>query len=163
LQLMAIKQILKQLNNSKEFKQWGKKHPKCYIAHFLKIMNKEESQIGYYNPENDTITTFLITPEQISTIPDQKIMKTKQEISKLETEKIQINSEQALKTAKKCIKENYTKEIILKSFFILQQINNQPMYNLTYLTQGFKTINIKINAIDGKVVKHTIGVIADFS
>ena len=54
-------------------------------------------------------------------------------------------------------------ELIMKSFFIIQELEKLPVFNITYLTHGFKTINIKIHATNGKVVKHTIGAIAEFS
>jgi hypothetical protein len=125
--------------------------------------NKNVFQIGYYNASKDKMVTFIVSPETIDITQEQEVVKAKQTIAELDIEKVKISFEEALETAKKCREEHYKNELVMKSFFIIQEIDNISMFNITYLTHGFKTINIKINASDGKVVKHTIGVIAEFS
>lgn len=163
---MDPKKILEKLHNSGEFMLWQKDHSGYYLAHVFAVMdeaNKDTWQIGYYNSKKDRMVTFIMTPEQISATPEQEVMKAKQKINELKIDKIKLGIDEAIGTAQKCKNEHYNNEIIMKTLFIIQEIDGAPMFNITYLAQGFKTINIKINAIDGKVVKHTIGVIAEFS
>ncbi|MBD3361388.1 hypothetical protein GF358_01200 [Candidatus Woesearchaeota archaeon] len=163
---MDIKKTVEQLKKSNEFKTWQKDHPDFYLAHIFVMKdeaNKGTFQIGYYNPSKDKMITFIISSDKIDITGEQEIMKSKQTIAELDIDKIKILTEHALDIAKKCREEKYSKEIIMKTFFIIQEIEGIPVFNITYLTQGFKTINIKINAIDGTVIKHTIGTIAEFS
>jgi len=163
---MDFHKTLERLHASKEYKSWKEEHEGFYLAHAF-VMQDEANigvmQIGYYNPKKDRMATFIISPDKIAIVPDQEVMKAEQCISELDVEKIKLTVEEAISTAKKCIEENYAKEMILKSFFIIQEIEEIPLFNITYLTQGFKTINIKINASNGVIVKHSSGVIAQFS
>ncbi|MBN1645343.1 PepSY domain-containing protein [Candidatus Woesearchaeota archaeon] len=163
---MDLNTILERLHTSNEFKQWQKENKDFYLAHIFVMhdeANKGAFQIGYYNSNKDKMITFIMTPEEIKLTSEQEVMKAKQTINQLDAEKVKISFETALETAKKCREENYKNELIMKSFFILQELDKIPVFNITYLTHGFKTINIKINATTGEVVKHTIGVIAEFS
>jgi len=163
---MDFHKTLERLHASKEYKSWKEKHSGFYLAHAFVMQdeaNKGILQIGYFNAKKDRMATFIVSPDTISVTQEQEVMKAEQCISELDVEKIKLTVEEAISAAKKCIDENYAREMILKSFFIIQEIAGIPMFNITYLTQGFKTINIKINATDGTIVKHSSGVIAQFS
>ncbi len=164
--LMELRQMLEKLRNSNEFKLWQKNHSGYYLAHvFVMIDNANEGiwQAGYYNPLKDKMVTFIVSPEEITVTPEQEVMKANKKIAELDIEKVKLSVEEAIDISKKCIKEHYKNELLMKSFFIIQELDGITMFNITYLTKGFKTINIRINSIDGKVVKHTSGVIAEFS
>lgn len=163
---MDFHKTLSQLHKSKEYKEWKKKHADFYLAHAFVMIdepNKDIIQIGYYNDKTDRMATFIISPDKISVVPDQEVMKAEQHISELDSEKIKLTIAEALAVSKKCLDEYYKKEQIMKSFFIIQELEGMPMFNITYLTSGFKAINMKISAADGKIIKHSAGVIAQFS
>jgi len=163
---MDLHTTLDKLHKSKEYKEWKKGHSDFYLAHAFVMtdeLNKDIMQIGYYNDKTDRMATFIISPDKISVVPDQEVMKADQHINELDLSKIKLTIEDALVVAKKCLDEHYKKESIMKSFFIIQELENTPMFNITYLTSGFKAINIKISSIDGKIIKHSAGVIAQFS
>lgn len=163
---MDLHKTILQLHKSKEYKDWKANHTGFYLAHAFVMLdepNKNEMQIGYYNDKTDRMATFIISPDKIHVIPDQEVMKAEQRISELDLNKIKMTIEEALSVAKKCLDDHYKKEPIMKSFFIIQELEGMPMFNITYLTTGFKAINIKISSIDGKIIKHSAGVIAQFS
>lgn len=163
---MDLHAILDNLNKSKEYTEWKKNHADFYLAHAFVMIdepNKDIMQIGYYDDKTDRMATFIVSPDKISVVPDQEVMRAEQHISTLDLGKIKLTIEEALAVSKKCLDENYKKEPIMKSFFIIQELEGIPLFNITYLTTGFKAINIKINAIDGKIIKHSAGVIAQFS
>lgn len=163
---MDFHKIISQLHKSREYTEWKKNHPGFYLAHAFVMMdepNKDILQIGYYNDKTDRMATFIISPDKICVVADQEVMKAEQHISELDAEKIKLTAEEALKIAEKFLAENCKKEPIMKSFFIIQKLEGMPMFNITYLTSGFKAINIKISAADGKIIKHSAGVIAQFS
>jgi len=163
---MELKDLIERVHSSNEFELWEKDHLGFYLAHVFVMQDEANAgtyQIGYYNSEKDKMVTFIVTPDRIDITQEQDVMKAKQTIAELDVEKVKINIEDAIKKGKECREEHYKNEIVMKSFFIIQELDGEPVFNITYLTPSFKTINIKIHANDGKVVKHTIGVIAEFS
>jgi len=163
---MQLKQMLENLWNSSEFKTWKKSNSDFYLAHVFVMRdeaNKGTYQIGYYNSKKDKMISFIISEKDIKQTPEQEVMKANQKIQELNPSEIKTSIEKALSTAKKCKEENYKNEIVVKSFFIIQKINELTLFNITYLTKTLKAINIRVNSVNGKVVKHTSGVIAQFS
>ena len=153
---MELKNVLKELQSSKEFKDWHKEHKESILAHAFMLLddaNKDTWQLGFYNKDN-TITTFMISPKIIEVIPDQEILRSEQEILRLDTE-ISIEYEAALKTASEFRVSQYKQEIPLKTFFIIQQIPEGPIYNITFFFQSMKTLNVKLSAKDGNVISNS--------
>ena len=74
-------------------------------------------------------------------------------IKSLNIEKVKIDYENALKTASELQKEKYKTEIPFKQITILQNIDEGQVWNFTFITQAFKTLNIKIDAKTGEIVK----------
>ena len=52
------------------------------------------------------------------------------------------------------VDENYKGSSMFKAFMILQNIDAGQVWNITFVTQQFKTINIKIDANTGSCVSH---------
>jgi hypothetical protein len=61
----------------------------------------------------------------------------------------------ALEIAEVERKKHYPAEMPLQTFFIIQDLGKGPIYNVTLFTKSFKTINIKLSAKDGTVLKHS--------
>ncbi|HLD42296.1 MAG TPA: hypothetical protein VJB06_04615, partial [archaeon] len=53
-------------------------------------------------------------------------------------------------------KKNYPSENSIKTIIVLQNLSIGQVWNLTYLTSAFSTLNIKIDASNGKILKHTL-------
>ncbi|MBS3147683.1 hypothetical protein J4219_02250 [Candidatus Woesearchaeota archaeon] len=161
---MDLHEALAKLTRHSVFKDWQKTNKDAFLAHAFVMLdeaNKDVWQIGFYTKETERMVTFMVA-ETITHTPEQEVLKTDGEIEKLDVAKIKISVEEALSTAKKCVTENYGKENTFKQFFIIQTIEHAPIFNITYLTQSFKTINIKIDAHDGKILKQNIQALAEF-
>jgi uncharacterized membrane protein YkoI len=124
--------------------------------------NKGVWQIGFYNTEKERMVTFVVSDTDIQHTEDQEVLKETTGIQKLKPEDVTLSVEDALKTAKDCTKENYRAEIPLKEFFIIQNAEGHTMFNITYFTQSLKTINFKIDAKTGKMIKHSMQSLAEF-
>ncbi len=163
---MELKDILSKIEKSKEYSDWKKEHPKSYLAHAFVMMdeaNKNTWQIGYFDAEKNLMSTFVVSSEKIEVIPDQEVLKSEHKIKQLEPEKIKLSIKEALDTAEKYRKEHYSKELVAKSFFIIQVVESHgQVFNITFFTTAFKTINIKISTIDGKVLHHSCETLAAF-
>lgn len=163
---MELKEILAVLEKSSEFKSWRKSHEKAYLAHAFVMMdeaNKDIWQIGYFDSGNNLMSTFVVSSGKIDLIPDQEVLKSEHTIGELEPEKVKLSVKEALDIAEKFRKENYSKEIVAKSFFIIQVVDaHGQVFNITFFTASFKTINIKLSTIDGKVLHHSCETLAAF-
>ena len=65
---MDIISKLKSLEKNPEFKDWQKQHKNHYLVHAFKLLdepNKSIWQIGYYDKESDTITTFVMEDNKV--------------------------------------------------------------------------------------------------
>ncbi len=163
---MEFESIIKKIESMKEFSEWKDKHKQYYLAHAFVMLdepNKNIWQIGYYDKESNKIATIVLEGEKISIVPEQEILQATQQITELKPADIKLTVDKALETAKACIKENYPKEMPAKSFFIIQHLDEGTVFNITFLTQSFKTINIKISTIDGKIFRHSLQTLANFS
>ena len=112
-------------------------------------------QLGYYNPSNDTLTSFTVNDKVIQN-PDAEIFKNKTKVQKLDVDKVKINLDEALSKSEKLQKEKYSVHDPLKKIVILQNLDMGQVWNITYVTQTFKTLNIKINSETGEIVKYDL-------
>ena len=160
---MEVQEKIGKLTTSLLFKEWHQKNTGYYLAHIfimLDEVNKHTWQIGFYNSEKEKMITFLMTNDKIQHTAEQEVLKKEGTIEKLNLEKIKITPEEALEKAKKCFSEY--KDIPLKEFFIIQNTEGHHMYNVTYFTQSMKTVNIKIDAETGEIIKHNIQKLCEF-
>ncbi len=163
---MEFENIIHKLESMKEFKEWKDKHKHYYLAHAFVMLdepNKDIWQIGYYNKESNKIATIILEGEKVAFVPEQEILQASQQITELKPADVKLTVDKALEAAKACIKEHYPRELLLKSFFIIQHLPEGTVFNITFLTQSFGTINIKISTVDGTIFKHSMERLANFS
>lgn len=163
---MELKEVVKKLESSKEFKEWKKDNESSYLAHIFKMIDKPNEkvwQVGYYDKDKDTITTFTIGDGFITKNPESEIFKKEEtKIPELALSKVHKGIEDALGIANTFQGDKYPKEKPIKIIVILQNLPIGQVYNVTFVTQTFNTLNIKINAADGKILKHQLISLMDF-
>jgi len=161
---MDFHEVLAKLTNHTIFKDWNKGHKESFLAHGFMMLDEENKdiwQIGFYNPESSKMTTFIVG-KTIEHTAEQEVLESGAPIEKLPVEEVKVLPEKALALAKDLLKKEFAKEIPIKEFFIIQHIDKQTMFNITYFTQSFKTVNIKIDARSGEVVSKNIQALMDF-
>ena len=163
---MKLKQIIEDLCKHPEFKEWEKSHKECYLVHTFKMpddANENIWQIGYYDKKKDKITTFFIENDDVRIIPEEEVYKReKKAIKELDLDKVKITEQQALEKATKTLKEKY-KETSMKTILILQNIEEGLVWNITFVTNSMKTVNVKVDANNGKIVKDEITSLMEFN
>ena len=162
---MEFHEVLKQVQRTEEFQTWKKDHENYFLAHAFVLLdepNKDIWQIGFYNSEKEKMATFIYDKGSISIVPDQEVLKTGDSIKPLLQEDVKLTVAEALEKAKEVMEEHYKGKQVMKTFFIIQHIEDRSVFNITHLTQGFETINIKVSTIDGKIVKHSVSRLAEF-
>ena len=162
---MDVIEILTRLVQEKEFKEWKAENPASYLAHVFKMMddlNKDDWQIGFYN-KDDTMTSFVVTPKSVKKTKSENIFKHPgKSVEELDEKKVEISMTKALATAEKVQATEYTGEIPFKIICILQNIEGAQVYNITYVTQSFKTLNMRIDAASGKVLSKKLSNLMDY-
>lgn len=143
---MTFKVALEKLLDSKEFQDWNKDE---YLTHGFKVDNGWE--LGFYNKDTDKITTFTVT-DSIYKGEEQEVFKESGTVRELNPEMISMTLAEIENISKGILEIKYNTPIVLKKIIIIQNIEGNHVYNVTFVTNAFKTINIKIDADTGKVI-----------
>ena len=156
---MEPQKLIKELEAHSEFKEWRKKNPKSFLAHLF-VMHDEPNkgivQVGYSN-RDESMTTFFIEKGEVKIATEQEVFKKPDDrILKLDIRNVKLADEEAMEKAEKILAEEYRQKP-LKSFLILQNLREfGQIYNITFVTAGFRTLNVKIDAATGNVLKHEL-------
>ena len=150
-----LKELVDKIESTKEFLEWKNNNSSSFLSNIF--IQDEETQLSYYVPENDKITTFFFKENQIRILQDQEVLEPHPSIQPLLIENVKISSEKALEIAKEKIEEP-----ISKIFLIIQTLEDKPIYNLTFFTQTQKIINTKIDAVSGEVISNSSTKLSDF-
>ena len=164
---MELKQALERLNKSKEYKDSIKENKDIFFSYALiTIENNETSpwQLGFYNKATDKITTFVIGKNEIAVQKEEEVFKKPgMEVKPIEMEKAKLKFNEIITKAEKFKKEEYPKETISKTISILQNLRDfGTIWNITFITGSFKTLNMKLNPDNGEVLHHALDSLMNF-
>jgi len=152
-----IKSIIEKLEASPDFTEWKKDHPEFYLTHAIIILGDPEEywQIGYYSKDLDKIVSFTIKDE-IEIAPESDVFKQDKGIEELKMDSVDVEFKDAVEKAKDFQKNKYPAMSPLKQIVLLQHLNVGQIWNITYVTASFNTLNIKIHAKKGKILEDKI-------
>jgi hypothetical protein len=175
----TIKGIINAVESSDEFKTWRLENSKSYLSSlFATVENNDTSPkewlISYYNKDRNTFTTFNSNGKQKAT--KEEAFKKNKTLTKLEPDDVKVELPGALGEAEKLMKDEYNNQEVSRKIAILQILSSgeieknkqQPedkmitVWNMTYITTAFNVINIKLDAVTGKVIKHNMSGVMDF-
>ncbi|MEK6956131.1 MAG: hypothetical protein AABW52_05705 [Nanoarchaeota archaeon] len=147
-----IKEDYERLLKSKEFTKEG------YLCGFFLMadVDKLEStdwQIDFYDDKKDTITSYVVG-EKIEISENSKVFKEEnKKIEELKLEKLKVDINDALRKCEIILKQHEEKET---QVIIILQNDKGIKWNISYVTQRFNLINIKIDGETGDVVNQNI-------
>lgn len=164
---MELKSALNKLEEDACFKKWHSKNRGTYFSYAFKIlqeMNATDWQLGFYDRKKDKITTFTLSGDNIAINPEEEVFKKEEmKINEIDIDKINLEFDSVIAKADEFQKNNYPNDTRIKTIAILQ---NMPklgnVWNITYITQAFNTLNMKLDASNGKVVEHNMSSIFSF-
>lgn len=162
---MEILDTINKVEKSHAFKGWRLRNPHCYLVHVLSMLDEANAgsyQIGYYDPDTDRITTFIIDTDDVQATPDAEVFKKDGDIPALDRKRVKVDISAALKSVRGIQEKRYSAHIPLKKIVILQNIDGNQVYNITYITRSFSVLNIRISSDDGRVVLENLSSIIDF-
>jgi hypothetical protein len=151
---MGFKEAFEGLTRSNVYKEWAKENEGCYLVYGFFMEDKEiapEWQIGFYDEKADQVTTFVIS-DKITKNPESDALKKEGRIDPLDREKVELDFVDVLETANKVQREEYPQHTPMKKIFIVQTLEGKTVWNITFISQTFNTLNIKIDATTGAVI-----------
>ena len=165
---MDLKNIIKNINENEEFINWKNENKDSYLVHIFKMIddnNKDEVQVGFYNKEDKMITTFIYNEKtkEIKKNPESEAYREKEtHIDELNLDEIKIDFAVIMSKIEKIRLSKYSEHVPTKSFFILQKIDNQTLWNFTIIAKTLNIVNIKIDATNGEIIEDKLTSIFDF-
>jgi len=150
----ALEHSFKRMEESAVFINWKKENREAYLAHaFNMVEGKKQSgwQFGYYIKSKDRVVTFFVE-DVVKKSPESEIFKKDEKaVKKLELSKVKVGADRALELASGLQKEKYKGHEPQKEVVLLQTIDAGQVWNITFVTRTFDTLNIKICAESGEV------------
>jgi len=154
---MSYEEAIKRIESSDVFKSWRKKHPGPYLSSVYTIMEGSDEpvwQLGYFDKDTDKMTTF-VDNKMIEIVPAEKVLKTTEEVKEISLKDVKKNLEEVLVISKSFYEKNFPSEKIIRTLIILQFLKQGQLWNITFFTPSFHTINIRIDAAKGTVLEHS--------
>lgn len=154
--MLSIKEAVKELEENDRFLAWKEECSESYLCHCMQALNDDDAwYIGYYNPQDDKITTFAISELALSKESTEEVFKEPgKKIEKLDIEKVIVTQLEALDLAKDTTKTNYPRDLPSKNILIVQTLEGRQVFNVTFVTLSMSTVNVKIDAATKEVVSH---------
>ena len=164
---MDVKVAFKKLQETEDFKKWKVKNKNTYFSYAFKIpqeMSAGEWQLGFYNKKKDKITTFVLTSDNIKLRPEEDVFKKEDaDVKEVNLTKVAMTFDNAISKANEFQQNFFPKDRSIKTIAILQNIEGMGnIWNITYVTESFNTLNMKIDASSGKVIEHNLTSILSF-
>ena len=164
---MDINIALKKLENSQHFKQWKQKNKATYLSYIFKIpqeMQKDDCQMGFYDHKKDKITTFVLSDGAVNMREEEDVFKhDEMDVKEIELGKIKLDFDSIIFRANEFQQRNFPKDRSIKTIAILQNLPSLGnIWNITYVTETFNTLNMKIDASNGKILEHNLTSVFEF-
>ena len=134
----------------------------CSVFVMANVERLEQSnwQFDFYDKKKDTITSYVCGEEIKEINTDSDVFKEDHVVLKeLDLAEVKFSFEEALRKAKKILK---TKHESANKVIVVLQYSKIQMWNITFLTNTFNMLNIKISAKNGKVVEEKLASLLSF-
>jgi len=158
-EVSPLSEALAILKRSPEFKKWRELHPSDFLASAFTIMEgkKAEWQFSFYNGDRDSVVSFTVSDLGIGILPESAVFREpEQAIAEIKEAEINLDIHKAIEIASKCQGEKYPKERPIKVIAVLAGSGGRNIWSITYLTQNFKTLVMKVDASSGELISHRI-------
>tara|TARA_Y100000310_G_scaffold201813_2_gene201888 strand:- start:36 stop:539 length:504 start_codon:yes stop_codon:yes gene_type:complete len=164
---MNLKDALKFLENNPKFKEWKKLNQDDYFSYAFKTLMDEKDedwQLGFYNKNNDSLTTFTLEGENVFIREGEEVFKKEEStVLPINLDDFKITTEQVIKQAKEFKEKKYPNQKTMKIMAILQNLSDLGLiWNITFITENLNILNMKINAKDGKIISEKLDPIISF-
>ncbi|MCP3686452.1 MAG: hypothetical protein GY861_27760 [bacterium] len=160
---MNAKEVVEKLEKTPGFIEWRKDNKDAYLISLFTMFEElkdGEWMANYYDKKTEQATVFVFHKNGFEEQPKSEVFK-KGAVKKLDMNKVKVDFDKALVAGAK-VRDQCCGERILKIIAILQNLKEGLVWNLTYLTSAYRTLNVRISAVDGKEITHKVNSIFEF-
>jgi len=154
---MEPKEFIAALESTTVFKEWQQNNRSSFLTSVF--YSDSERSANYFIPVSNEMATFSENNKEPRT--SEHILQNEKP-QKLNVSSHTCSRREALDTAKEIITKHYAKEMIIKRILILQSNKGNTIWNITFFTATYNTINIKVDATDQKVHSHSLDSLINF-
>jgi hypothetical protein len=161
---MLLKQLYAKLEKSNEFKKFKSENPDAFLCAGFFIINFKDNKFEYsLDYRNDKqIFTFKIPENDSSIIAEsQDLLLSPKPLDKINLD-VQVDIEDIKDIVEKTLSDNNIKNKLEEYIAVLQNLDNQLVWNLTIMCEGFTIINSLINAETSGIIKFEKKNLLDF-
>ena len=157
---MEVKELLKNLEETKIYKNWKEQHQDSFLSHFFSPIDKEgkckqEWETGFFIPSNEKMSVFTKEGDSFNLKPEDDVFKQKTDhVEELKLENLKTDYQTALTKTKESIQENYSQVKLGDGFVIAQTFQGNTVWNFTFITISLQFINVRVNATTQTVLSH---------
>lgn len=164
---MQFKNAWQTVLDSQKYQDWKQEHQETTFSYAFTTVEKEISkdwQIGFYDKNEDKITTFsILNGEVVDYRTDEVFKQPGSQMLEIELTKVKLSIDEILKLVDEFIKKEYSNEIVNRKIMILQNLPGLgTIWNITLISLTFNSINIKISADTGDIKEHKLSSLKDF-
>lgn len=156
---MEFTDAYEELLGSSAYKEWWVGHEAFYLAHFFAELDQQlrplNWEVGFYSPEQDVIVTFTVNVS-ILLKPEAQVFHEHETVERLSLSDIHLSSADALYKARELQMKQYPQHPPARGIIILQHIPVGVVWNITFITQSFAALNIKVDAGSGEINHHNL-------
>lgn len=153
---------IERLKSTDAFKEFKEQFPESKLVHVFHLPKEDVWQVGYYDSDDGRVHTFEVGEEIQRNPADKPFQEEAKDIARLDIDAVDITFKEALEKAGDVQKERYPSELPMKRIVVLQHLDQGQIYNITFVTQTFKTLNIKIDAKTGEVKDESLAPLISF-
>jgi hypothetical protein len=165
---MKIKQIIAGLRATEQFKEWQAKNKEAKLVHVFVALEHgipPAYDIGFFDSKKNHMTTFG-TDENVKEVQmnesDEVFCEEGKCIMPLDESSVKMDLADAETISQDLQKEKYKAHLPVKAILILQNLEIGQVWNVTYITKTFQTLNMKIDAKTGKIIEDKLQQIFSF-
>lgn len=157
---MNPEELTERLGKDEIYQQWSKEHPQNFLTHFFCQIDpncqlKTKWEMGFYDQDSDKITVFVELEKGFEIKPADKIFKKDDDkVEKLEISSVKIHFNDAVKSCREKVVQDFPQEQLGDGFLILQKFKGNTIWNFSFITKTLKFVNVKIDAQTGKETSH---------
>jgi hypothetical protein len=152
--LVKLKQQVKELEATEQYKIFQKDNPDIFLASAFfttSDINNYNWELNYYSPLKHKHILFKDKVEE-----QEVFQKTEHKLEELNLNEVKVSLEQAWQTT-----ETEVKPYSLAKAIVVLQVQDSIIWNITYITNELKFINLRIDAKTGKLIKKQESSITD--
>lgn len=158
---MDVMATIRKIQSKDNFMRWKDVNEDACLTSAFSMYSEGEKRewlASYYNCKSEKMTTFSLNNEK----GHEEAFKKEKDIPKLKLFEVKINDDKAVEAANKILHANYPGEKVQRTIMVLQKLETEPLWNVTFITATLKVVNIKLSAINAKKISHSMSNISDF-